>query len=52
MNFYNPTGPLSGVTTLAIVLWLACWLILDWRWRKKNVTIKHISTLAALALSP
>jgi hypothetical protein len=50
MNFYNPTGPLSGVTTLSIVLWLACWLILDWRWRKKNVTIKHISTTALLLL--
>jgi len=50
MNFYNPTGPLSGVTTLAIVLWLACWLILDWRWRKKNVAIQRISTTALLLL--
>ena len=22
MNFYKPTGPLSGVTTMAIVVWL------------------------------
>jgi hypothetical protein len=28
MIFYKPTGPLSGVTTCAIVVWLAAWAIL------------------------
>ena len=27
MNFYKPTGPLSGVTTCAIVVWLAIMLL-------------------------
>ena len=27
-NFYSPTGPLSGVTTTAIIMWLAVWMIL------------------------
>lgn len=28
LTFYLPTGPLSGVVTTAILLWLVSWLIL------------------------
>lgn len=31
MTFYTPTGPLAGVTTSAIVIWLVVWLVLDTR---------------------
>jgi hypothetical protein len=27
LNFYHPTGPLSGVTTVAIALWIVCWFV-------------------------
>jgi hypothetical protein len=27
--FYKPTGPLSGVTTTAILIWLFAWGILE-----------------------
>lgn len=47
--FYKPTGPLSGVTTVGILLWLFTWAILEWRWRKKEVSIGRI-TVIALAL--
>jgi hypothetical protein len=49
LNFYTPTGPLSGVTTVAILVWIGTWGILEWRWRKKTVLIGRIS-VAALAL--
>jgi multisubunit Na+/H+ antiporter MnhB subunit len=51
--FYKPTGALSGVTTVAIVLWLLSWGMLDWRWSKKTVAAGRISViaLALLALS-
>jgi len=53
MIFYKPTGPLSGVTTSAIVIWLAVWAILHMRWRKRTVMLGSIATiaLALLALS-
>jgi len=35
LNFYKPTGPLSGVTTLALVVWVVVWVILEVRWRSK-----------------
>jgi hypothetical protein len=37
MIFYTPTGPLSGVTTTAIAIWLLSWVVLDIAWRRRNV---------------
>lgn len=37
MIFYTPTGPLSGVTTSAIAIWLLSWVVLDIAWRRRNV---------------
>jgi hypothetical protein len=49
MIFYRPTGPLSGVTTSAILIWLGCWGVLEWRWGKRSVAVGRIC-LAALVL--
>jgi fluoride ion exporter CrcB/FEX len=38
LNIYNPTGDLSGKSTLAVVIWLAAWGALHARWRKRDVT--------------
>jgi hypothetical protein len=45
MIVYKPTGPLSGVTTLAIAVWLVCWLVLELRWRQREVAMKKISLI-------
>lgn len=37
MIFYVPTGPLSGVTTTAIGVWLVCWICLGFAWRRRNI---------------
>ncbi len=44
--FYRPTGPLSGVTTVAILIWLLTWGILDRRWRNRTVAAGRINILA------
>jgi hypothetical protein len=49
MIFSKPTGPLSGVTTCAIVLWLAAWAILHARWRSRSVALARVNA-AAIAL--
>lgn len=46
MIFSKPTGPLSGVTTTAIVLWLAAWAILHALWRNRNVPVACINAVA------
>jgi hypothetical protein len=48
--FYKPTGPLSGVTTAAILIWLLTWGILEWRWRNKTVSIGRIGAAAIILL--
>ncbi|HXR37955.1 MAG TPA: hypothetical protein VN776_02640 [Terracidiphilus sp.] len=44
--FYKPTGALSGVTTVAILIWLLAWGILEARWRKKTVALGLLSSVA------
>ncbi|MFC5863545.1 hypothetical protein ACFPT7_14660 [Acidicapsa dinghuensis] len=48
MIFYRPTGPLSGVTTCAILLWLLLWIILHLRWCTRSISSR--ANIAALAL--
>ena len=48
--FYKPTGPLSGVTTGAILIWPASWVILEWRWRNKTVDVGPIAAIALALL--
>ena len=51
LNFYNPTGPLAGVTTVAIALWLVCWAVLAMRWRNKSLAFGKVSAIAFLFLA-
>jgi hypothetical protein len=44
--FYKPTGPLSGVTTTALAVWLVCWLVLELRWRGREMALGKISAIA------
>ena len=51
MKFSKPTGPLSGVTTTAIVVWLLCWLVLELRWRNRTVRMKPVALVAFALLA-
>ena len=42
---YRPTGPLSGVTTAAIVIWLLTWAVLSRRWTSRNVALRPVLTV-------
>lgn len=50
MIFYKPTGPLSGVTTCAIVAWLATWALLHRRWSWRNVNVARVTVAAFVML--
>jgi hypothetical protein len=49
--FYKPTGPLSGVTTSAILVWLIAWGILEGRWRSRTVALARINAIALILLT-
>jgi len=37
LNWYNPSGALSGVAICAIVVWLAVWAVLGTRWQSQRL---------------
>ena len=51
LTFYLPTGPLSGVSSMAILLWLVTWFILARRWRVRTVAIAKVNATASLLLA-
>lgn len=51
LNFYNPVGTLSGVTTLAIIVWLVSWFALNRAWREQTVPMVRINAVAFALLA-
>jgi hypothetical protein len=49
LKVWKPTGPLSGVTDVAIILWLALWFILNRLWGRRTVNLATIN-LASVVL--
>lgn len=50
-TIYHPTGPLSGVTTGAIVVWLLSWLGLYRMWRDRSVRLGPVIALTAIGFA-
>jgi len=52
LNFYSPTGPMSGKTILATAVWLVAWAMLHFLWRSEQVNFERIFiiTLVLIAL--
>jgi heme/copper-type cytochrome/quinol oxidase subunit 1 len=51
LNFYNPTGTLSGVTILAIIVWLIAWFVLARLWGSKTVDVVRINWISFALLA-
>jgi hypothetical protein len=50
-TFYTPTGPLSGVTTSAIVVWLLSWFVLSRQWGSRSVALGRVTAVAFVLLA-
>jgi hypothetical protein len=50
LTFWTPTGPLSGVSLLTIVVWLVAWYGLSRRWGTSDVSLLRINVAAFLLL--
>ena len=51
LNIYNPTGTLSGVTTIAIIVWLVAWFALNRLWRTRTVAMGGVNVGAFVLLA-
>ena len=52
LNWWNPAGPLSGKTGMAILAWLISWFILNNLWQDKdsNLAKAFTTTMVLIAL--
>lgn len=50
LNFYDPVGPLSGKTIIAIVVWLVAWIILHASWKNKQVSFAGVFTASLILI--
>jgi hypothetical protein len=52
LNWWSPSGPLSGKTGVGIVAWLVSWIVLHTVWKDKDVAIVRAlaGTMALLAV--
>jgi hypothetical protein len=48
LNFWKPTGPLSGVTDIAIVIWLAAWFVLARLWAQTSVNLRVVNSASVV----
>ena len=51
LNFYNPVGPLSGQTTIAIIVWLVSWAALYSLWKGKDVPFPRVFTATLILIA-
>jgi hypothetical protein len=48
--WYRPAGALSGVAGCAVVVWIAAWLVLNLRWKNRNVALPRVVMGGVVAL--
>jgi hypothetical protein len=51
LNFYKPSGALSGVSTLAVVVWLVAWFFLSRAWATKTVAMVRVNLASFVLLA-
>ncbi len=50
LNIYRPTGPLSGLSTVVIVVWIAAWAAFHFSWSKRDVDLRRTAAIALVLL--
>jgi hypothetical protein len=51
LTFYAPSGALSGVSTLAVIIWLVAWFGLARRWAKAAVQMSRVNMISFALLA-
>jgi hypothetical protein len=51
LNFYDPVGPLSGKTIVAVVAWLVAWGILGSKWKDQPADFGKMFKVALILVA-
>lgn len=50
-TFYTPSGALSGVSTVAVIVWVVAWYVLARRWATATVAMARVNFAAFVLLA-
>lgn len=50
LTFWKATGPLSGVSTLAIAIWLIAWFVPHRIWRERDCAFRKVTVASSILL--
>ncbi len=50
LKFVAAVGPLSGKTTMAVIVWLVSWVVLHFLWRKKEVDFLRVFIISLVLI--
>jgi hypothetical protein len=50
LNFYNPTGDLSGKTIVTVIVWVIVWTLLHARWKNRSIQMTGKMLVVVLVL--
>ena len=51
LNWWDPAGPLSGKTSMAVIVWLAAWIALHLMWRSRSVAFGRAFTITIVLIA-
>ena len=51
LNWWNPAGPLSGKSGVAVIIWIASWIVLHMLWKNKQVTVRRALTVTLVLIA-
>ena len=51
LTFYSPAGPLSGKTTVAVVIWGVAWAVLHSQWKDKHVHFARVFVVTLIMIA-
>ena len=51
LNWWNPAGPLSGKTSVGIIVWLVVWAILHKAWKGQETELKKTMTISLILIA-
>jgi len=50
LNWWDPGGPLTGKTGMAVIIWLIAWIVLHQAWRNKSVDFGRAFTITLVLI--
>jgi hypothetical protein len=50
LNWWNPAGPLTGKTGVAVIVWLLSWFLFNAVWKGKEVNLNRVFTTTMILI--